>query len=40
MTGNALTLTPAAGFIGQFWFTANATDGSNLVPAMVELNVT
>ncbi len=40
VAGNTLTLTPTAGFIGQFWVTIKATDGSNLVATMIELNVT
>ena len=40
VTGNTVTLTPTTGFIGQFWVTIKATDGSNLVAAMIELNVT
>jgi len=40
LTGNTLTLTPAANYIGKYWIAVQANDGTNTVTNMFQLNVT
>jgi hypothetical protein len=40
LVGNSLTLTPANGFIGDFWIAVQATDVSQTVTKLLDLTVT
>ncbi len=40
LLGSTLTLTPAAGFLGQFWVVVSAADTSNIVYQTFMLTVT